>query len=139
MKKALLIFFLVFVAMQFIRPTQQNAKVVNELEIEAKPEIMKIFKTSCYDCHSNKTKWPWYSQVAPFSWIISSHVEDGRKALNFNLWKEYDEQKQKDKLKAIYKKIYAAMPLKSYTRFHDEAKLTKEQRKMIRDWTGVRR
>lgn len=139
MKKALLIFFVIFVVMQFIRPEQKNTKIVKELEIVAKPEVMNLFKTSCYDCHSNKTNWPWYSQVAPFSWVITSHVNDGRSALNFTQWNNYDKQKQEEKLRSIYKKVYAAMPLKSYTSFHEEADLTKEQREMIRNWTGVRR
>ena len=139
MKKALLIFLIIFVVMQFIRPEQKNTKIVKELEIVAKPEVMKLFKTSCYDCHSNKTNWPWYSQVAPFSWVITSHINEGRNALNFTQWNNYDKQKQEEKLRSIYKKVYAAMPLKSYIAFHEEADLTKEQREMIRNWTGVRR
>ncbi len=76
MKRTLLIFFIVFIVMQFIRPTQQNAQTTNKSEIIASPEVMQIFQTSCYDCHSNNTTWPWYSQIAPFSWVISSHVEN---------------------------------------------------------------
>lgn len=139
MKRTLLIFLGLFIAMQFIRPTQQNTTTVKNLELHAKPQVQELFKTSCYDCHSNSTVWPWYSQVAPFSWIISSHVKNGRKALNFSTWNSYDEEKKKDKLKSIYKKIYASMPMASYVSLHEEAKLTKQQREMIRDWTNVRR
>ncbi|MFY9075441.1 cytochrome C [Malaciobacter mytili] len=139
MKRTLLIFLIVFVVMQFIRPTQQNAKTTKELEIVASSEVMQIFQTSCYDCHSNSTTWPWYSQVAPFSWVIASHVENGRTALNFSTWQEYPKEKQEEKLKSIYKKIYASMPLESYTAFHKEAQLSKEQREFIREWTGVRK
>ncbi|RXJ86823.1 heme-binding domain-containing protein [Arcobacter sp. CECT 8985] len=139
MKKAIMIIFALFIVVQFIRPTRQNAKVVENLQLKAKPEVMKVLKTSCYDCHSDQTVWPWYSQIAPFSWTIASHVEDGRASLNFSKWESYDENKKKKELKSIYKKVYAAMPLSSYTWIHKDAKLTKEQIKMIRDWTGVRR
>ena len=138
MKKALLIFWGLFIVMQFIRPTQENTITQENLEIQAKPEIKQMFKTSCYDCHSNSATWPWYSQIAPFSWIITSHVDNGRKALNFSTWNSYDEEKKQDKLRSIYKKVYAAMPLESYTAFHEDAKLSKEQRETIREWAQAR-
>ncbi len=140
MKRALLIFLIVFIVMQLIRPTQQNAKeTIKDKEIVVDSEVMQIFKTSCYDCHSNIVIWPWYSKIAPFSWIIDSHVKNGKSALNFSIWQEYSKEEKEKKLKSIYKKIYASMPLKSYTTFHQEAELSKEQREFIRAWTGVKR
>tara|TARA_B100001063_G_scaffold107849_1_gene100577 strand:+ start:429 stop:848 length:420 start_codon:yes stop_codon:yes gene_type:complete len=139
MKRTLLIFLLVFIAMQAIQTEQKNFAVDKKLEIQAPDEIMTMFKTSCYDCHSNEANWPWYSKVAPFSWIITEHVDDGRKWLNFSEWENYTEEEKKKKLKGIYRTVYAVMPLNSYLWLHEEADLTKEQRKQIRDWTGVRR
>ena len=138
MKRALLIILVIFVVMQFIRPVKENLPVDKNLEIKASYEVMKIFKTSCFDCHSNETVWPWYSNIAPFSWVIAPHVAEGRKALNFSIWEEYSLEKKDEKMKAIYRTAYASMPLPSYISLHESANLTKEQRSMIRDWTGVR-
>lgn len=139
MKRALLIFAIVFIAMQFIQTDKVNKQTSSELEIKAPTEIMTLFKQACYDCHSNNTKWPWYSNIAPFSWIIDSHVKNGRKALNFSLWQEYTKEKKEEKLKAIFRTAYASMPLSSYIKAHEEADLTREQRTLIRDWTGVKK
>jgi len=139
MKRTLLIFLLVFIAMQFIQTKQINEEAPKNLEIKAPEHIMSVFKTSCYDCHSNETNWPWYSNVAPFSWIINSHVKNGRAWVNFSIWETYTEKEKKKKMKEIFRTVYASMPLASYVRFHEEADLTREQRTMIRDWTGVKK
>lgn len=124
--------------MQFIQTKEINEVVDKNLEIKAPLEVMNIFKTACYDCHSNEVKYPLYSKIAPFSWVISNHIEDGRKALNFSVWENYNQEEKTEHLKDIYRTVYAAMPLQSYLWLHQEANLTKEQRSMIRDWTGVR-
>ncbi|KAB7887900.1 heme-binding domain-containing protein [Poseidonibacter ostreae] len=139
MKRALLIIFIIFIVMQVIRPDQNNIASEKELEIKAPLEVMNILKQACYDCHSNQAVWPWYSQIAPASWIITSHVQNGRKSLNFSTWQNLSEEEKTKKLKKIYRTVYAAMPLKSYIWLHEEADLTKEQRSFIRKWTGVRK
>ena len=139
MKRTLLIFLIVFIVMQFIRPEQNIIQTSKELEIKAPLEVMSVLKTSCYDCHSNNVVWPSYSQIAPFSWIISSHVKNGRKALNFSIWENYTADEKKHELKQIYRTVYASMPLQSYTAFHEEAVLNKKQKMLIRDWTNVRK
>lgn len=138
MKLALLIFLIIFIVMQFIQLDKENIIVDKNLEIKAPTEVMTLLKTSCFDCHSNETTWPWYSKIAPFSWVVANHVNTGRKALNFSTWENYSPQLKEEKLKAIYRTAYASMPLPSYIYAHEEANLTKEQRSMIRDWTGVR-
>ncbi len=139
MKKFLLIVFVCFVGMQFIRIDKALPKSDKSLELVAPKEVMAILKKACYDCHSNETVYPWYSNIAPFSWTISSHIKEGRKALNFSNWQNYTQNEKEKKLKDIYRTVYAAMPLQSYIWLHSEADLSKEQRKMIRDWTGVRK
>ena len=139
MKRTLLIFLITFILMQFIRVEQTNQAVEKDLEIKAPLEIMTMFKNSCYDCHSDEVKWPWYSQIAPFSWTIKNHVNNGRKWLNFSIWETYTEEEKEKKLKGIYRTAYAIMPLPTYIWLHKEADLTKEQRSLIRDWTGVRK
>ena len=125
--------------MQFIQTDKTLPSVDKNLEIKANEEIMTIFKNACYDCHSNEVKWPWYSNIAPFSWVISNHVNEGRKALNFSTWENYSEEEKQKELKAIYRTVYGSMPLMSYIWLHKEGDLTKEQRQLVRDWTGVRK
>jgi hypothetical protein len=139
MKITILIFFVILLLMQAIQIDKTNPVVDKSLEIKAPKEVMNIFKNSCYDCHSNKTVWPWYSSIAPVSWIVDGHVVDGRKALDFTKWNSYSQEKKDKKLKRIYRTVYAAMPLASYTWIHKSAELTKEQRELVREWTGVRR
>lgn len=138
MKRAIYIMVALFLVMQLFRIDKTNPPLDKSLEISAPQNIQTMFKNACYDCHSNQTKWPWYSEIAPGSWIIARHVKHGRKALDFTAWKNYDEETKKKKMKAIYRTVYGSMPLPAYEAFHDEAMLTKEQREEIRDWTGVR-
>ncbi|RXJ66994.1 cytochrome C [Halarcobacter ebronensis] len=139
MKRAFLVMLAVFIVMQFIQTEKVNKVTAKELEIKAPKQIMSILKTACYDCHSNEVKWPWYSYVAPFSWVISGHVNDGRAWVNFSEWENYTKEEKKKQLKEIYRTAFVAMPLRSYLWVHGDADLTKEQRDMIRDWTGVRK
>ena len=138
MKRTLLIFLILFIVMQFIQTKKTNESVDKNLEIKTDEQVMGIFKTACYDCHSDEVKYPWYSNIAPFSWVISTHIEEGKKALNFSIWEKYTTEEKSEHLKDIYRTVYASMPLQSYLWLHKEADLTKEQRSFIRDWTKVR-
>lgn len=128
--------FIVLVLIQFIPIDIPNPKSDKNLEIKAPQEIMEIFKRACYDCHSNEVVIPWYASVAPLSFSISNHVDLGRKWLNFSTWEEYTQEQKDKKLEGIFRTVYAAMPLPSYLWLHPEAKLTKEEIKKVRDWTG---
>ncbi len=139
MKRAFLIILGIFLSMQFIQIEKIEENTSKDLEIKAPNQIKTMLKNACYDCHSNEVKYPWYSNIAPFSWMIDTHIKDGRKALNFSLWEEYSPKEKKKKLKEIFRTVYAAMPLNSYIFLHEEADLTREQRTRIRDWTGVRK
>lgn len=136
MKKILLIVLAIFIGLQFIPATIENPQVDKNLEIKVDDKIMAVFKRSCYDCHSNEVVIPWYQAVAPMSFKIKHHVDLGRKWLNFSEWENYTDEEKDKKLKGIFRTVYAAMPLSSYVWLHPEAKLTKEEIKMIRDWTG---
>ncbi len=139
MRLAIIIIFLVFAAMQFIRPQKVEYIQNTPDEIKADFNTMQIFKTACYDCHSNKIKYPWYSHIAPFSWVVTNHTKEGVRALNFSNWEKYNYVQKEEKLKGIYRTVYSSMPLPSYAWVHKDANLTKEQREAIRDWTGVRK
>jgi len=136
MKNFLLIVAIIFIGLQFIPAKIENPITDKELEIKVSPELMTIFKRSCYDCHSNEVVVPWYQNIAPGSFFIKRHVDLGRKWLNFSTWENYTEEEKDKKLKGIFRTVYAAMPLASYVSLHKEAKLTKDEIKLIRDWTG---
>lgn len=139
MKVTILVFFIILLLMQAIQIEKSNPVIDKSLEIIAPNEIQVLFENACYDCHSNQTQWPWYSSIAPASWIIKGHVENGRKSLDFTRWQEYTEEEKIKKLKEIYRTVYASMPIASYISMHEKAELSKEQRELIRTWTGVRR
>jgi len=112
-----------------------NPPVDKNLTLQAPKEVMSILKRSCYDCHSNQTKWPFYSSIFPMSWSIADHVKNGRRALNFDLWKQYDEEKRWEYLEEIVDKTKAKqMPLPSYLWLHADAKLSKKDIKTLDNW-----
>ena len=136
MKKILLIVLIIFISLQFIPANIDNPKTDKSLEIKVAPELMTIFKRSCYDCHSNEVNIPWYQNIAPASFFIKKHVDLGRKWLNFSTWEEYTQSEKDKKLKGIFRTVYAAMPMASYITLHKEAKLSQDEIKLIRNWTG---
>ncbi|NPA30117.1 MAG: heme-binding domain-containing protein [Epsilonproteobacteria bacterium] len=132
-----LFFLILIVGMQLIPVEMTNPQSDPKLEIKAPADVQAIFVRSCYDCHSNHTKWPWYSHVAPVKWFVARDVKVGRQWLNFSEWETYDEAK-KEKLKAmIFKAVGLAMPLGLYVKAHPEAALSAEDKQKIREWTGI--
>ncbi len=103
-------------------------------EIKAPPKIMAMLKTSCYDCHSYQTKMPWYGHISPVSLEVKSHIKNGRMALNFQEWENYDEEKQQKLYRDIAKTISFRMPLPMYLTVHKEARLSREKREEIKKW-----
>ncbi|WP_201337672.1 MULTISPECIES: heme-binding domain-containing protein [unclassified Nitratiruptor] len=123
--------------LQFI-PTYEksNPPTDTQKEIQAPKEVMAIFKRSCYDCHSNETKWPWYANVAPMSWAVRRDVIEGRKALNFSTWNNYSDEKKQELKKQIFRSVILAMPLPQYLWLHPEAKLSSKDKETIRNWAS---
>ena len=103
-------------------------------EIQAPKEIMSMLKTSCYDCHSYQTKMPWYGHISPMALEVKSHIKEGRLALNFQEWGNYDEAKKQKIYKGIVKTIDFQMPMPMYLKMHEDAKLTQDQRDSIKSW-----
>ncbi len=136
MKYALGIIVFFLVAIQFIPSKVINEKTPKNLEIKAPKEVMKILKKSCYDCHSNETRVPWYASIAPASFFIKRHVDLGRQWLNFSIWNSYTAKQKDKKLEQIFKSVYHAMPLPDYIKMHKDAKLSQNQKDLIRNWTG---
>lgn len=103
-------------------------------------EVGEILQTACMDCHSNETTWPWYSRVAPVSWFVADHVDEGRSELNFSTWAELAPDRQDHKLEELVEKVEEGeMPLRSYTILHSSARLTDAERQILTDWARERR
>jgi len=135
--KSVLIFIVIlFIAIQFVPSKIENPKRDKNLEIKAPKEVMAIFKKSCYDCHSNEVKVPWYGSIAPASFFMKRHVRIGREWLNFSIWNTYTPEQKDKKLGEIFKSITHAMPVPSYVKFHKDTKLSQKQIELIREWTG---
>jgi len=137
-KKAAKIGALVLVAAlavaQAFRIEKTNPPVQSDIRADA--SVKHILKRSCYDCHSNETVWPWYSNVAPVSWLIADDVNGGRKKVNFSEWGNYPGGTQKRKLEEIGEEVAEGnMPLPIYTIMHRNASLSQEERSHIKNWT----
>lgn len=123
----LLAFVAVFAGGQFVRPSMTNPPVEPgaSLTATAPREVSAILQRSCRDCHSNETTWPWYSQIAPFSWMLASHVNDGRDHFNYSEWTSITADDQDKFLGAICSMTRRGrMPLPSYLLIHRGSTLT---------------
>lgn len=138
-KLVLLVLLLIFVILQFIRPEYNNGELKGENDIyhvvDVPEDVEAILVKACYDCHSNHTEYPWYSQIQPFGWWIADHVEEGKEELNFS---EFKSMKQKGQLHKLHETIEMIednkMPLESYTWIHSDAKLTPEEKELVIEW-----
>lgn len=133
-----------FVAVQFSRPARTNPTADQSLALQSHvqvgPQVATILDRSCNDCHSNKTRWPWYSNVAPVSWFVIDHVNHGRSHLNLSEWGRFDRREAGEMLGAVCKEVQSgAMPLSSYTPMHPGSRLSPEDVKLLCDWTTSER
>jgi hypothetical protein len=133
-----------FILLQLKRPARTNPVSESSQSIEAHvqmtPQVKEILDRSCSDCHSNNTKWPWYTNVAPVSWFIVDDVNQGRERLNLSEWGRMDRDRQDKKLRQICDEVEdSAMPLPSYLRMHPNAKLSEQDKKTLCDWTAAER
>ena len=138
-KKITVAILIVFVVIQFI-PTKRNQSTVvmstdftNTFNVP--DSILSLLKSSCYDCHSNNTNYPWYNHIQPVAWMLSDHVNDGKKELNFSEFGSYSKRKQKHKLKAIISQVKKEeMPIYAYTIIHRDAVLSSSEQQQLFRW-----
>jgi hypothetical protein len=128
------------ILIQFIRPEQNLGELDTEIDfIQASgvPDTLaSIILNSCYDCHSDHTRYPWYSSLAPVSWYLNRHVVEGKAHLNFSSWGIMDKAKKVTQLDQICEEItYGAMPLNSYLLIHRSSKLSEKDIQAICEWT----
>lgn len=148
MKKILkwtgIILVVVLVVIQAIRPAKTNPPIDPSKTIEnntqMSPEVAAILDRACVDCHSSRTTWPWYSQIAPISWYLINHVNDGRKELSLSEWGSYETRRKAHKLEEIREQIESgSMPIPAYVLLHPNAKLSDADRRLLIDWANQER
>lgn len=132
MKKILIVLLVAFIFIQFFPIDKVNPPINKEIDFlsvkQTPVPIATLIKTSCYDCHSNETKYPWYSNVAPASWFLKKHIDEGRKKLNFSTFATSDAKRQVHKLEECVEMLEKGeMPLESYLLGHQNARLSAEQ------------
>ncbi|KAA1243930.1 heme-binding domain-containing protein [Aquimarina sp. RZ0] len=137
LKKIGLLLAVVLVILQFIRPdkNEMGYESVAYFENDTKPgvAIKKILKSNCYDCHSNQTIYPWYAEVAPVSYWLSHHVDEGKEHFNVSDWEQYSDKKKDHKLDELIEEVEEGeMPLSSYTWIHGN--LEKEDKEVLIAW-----
>jgi len=141
-KKILIGIGIVLIGMQLIPTNYPEASENNPEDLfinnTISNDIESLIKTSCYDCHSNQSKYPWYSNIAPVSFVISNHINEGREHLNFSEWETLSKLDKAEALDDLMEEVDdKKMPLNGYLMMHSDAELTDEERNKIMDWADV--
>jgi hypothetical protein len=126
--------------MQLYRPDRTNPELKASEDIAADSTmnraVASVLRRACYDCHSNETRWPWYSAIAPASWLVARDVQGGRKHVNFSMWGRYPVGRRVQSLGDIHDEVAdRGMPLPQYLLLHPEARLSDAERDSILAWT----
>ncbi len=131
-----LVLLVVFVGIQFVPTKLNQSNIVPKTDFllvsNSPQDISILLQESCYDCHSNNTKYPWYNKIQPAAWFLENHITEGKDELNFNEWDEYSNRRKNSKLKSIINQIKDdEMPIFSYTLIHRDAQLSKSNKTMV--------
>lgn len=141
LKITLIILLVALIIIQFIKPLNNAGEEIAENQITAKyplPEnVQQILKTSCYDCHSNTTHYPWYSRVQPVAWFLNNHIVEGKRELNFSTFSTSSASRRYKKFKEIGEQLKTGeMPLYSYTVLHRNAVLSADEKTATENWAA---
>ena len=143
LKRIGLMLLVLLVAIQFYQPARNSdASILNTRGMEKMYNIPNsvttILRQSCYDCHSNNSRYPWYANLQPIRYFIDGHMKEARKELNFDEWGSYSGRKQESKLDRIVKQVEnEEMPLASYTLIHRDAILSESEKKELINWINA--
>lgn len=146
LKKIAIIFVLIlvigFVAIQFFRPNFTNPPVNAAETLQASTQVpdnvQAILNRSCSDCHTNETKYPWYSKIQPSATLLANHITEGRQHLNLSVFNTYDTARKRRKFDQICEQVESGeMPMWSYTLIHRDGILSDEDKKTLCDWTNA--
>jgi hypothetical protein len=144
-RRAMLGLCVLIVAIQFVRPARTNPPVIQANTIEAAmnvpPAVEQILTRACKDCHSNETRWPWYSNVAPVSWFVINHVNEGRRHLNFSEWQQPSvpippQFARRERPSACREVQSGDMPLFSYRLIHTDSRLSPDDIQTFCQWAN---
>lgn len=135
-KKVIFWTLVVFAMIQFIPVDKVNKPVdaaVNFADVNKTPEkVRTLIKGACYDCHSNETVYPKYAYIAPVSWSVKSHINEGREHLNFSVWGTYNKDLKQNMLSKSIQTVQAkTMPMPGYIVYHKEANLSEAERALL--------
>lgn len=145
MKKKIALFFLaILVVIQFIRPARNQSNQLSPNDITAlttiPPKVKTILEKACNDCHSNNSRYPWYSNFQPVAWWLADHIKKGKSELNFSEFAVYSPKKQAHKLQETIEVVKEEeMPLNSYTWTHKDAILTMDEKLALSNWADTLR
>ena len=132
--RILLAILLAFIIIQFITIEQTNPTIKYNMAIDDN-QVGEILKKACFDCHSNETRWPWYSNIAPISWLIEEDVNLARKELNFSNFEDYTKKRKLHKLDEMKEEMEEGkMPIDSYVFLHSEAELSSNEKQLVYNW-----
>ena len=139
LKKIAIVLVVILVGMQFIPTDVNRQEEIPKTDIryvyDVLDNVMNILQTSCYDCHSNNTNYPWYSDVQPMRFLMDKHIREGKEELNFNEFGSYSDRRKKNKLKSIIGQIKdEEMPPLSYTFMHGNTHFLKEEKIKLIEW-----
>lgn len=135
--KILIGFSVLVLGIQFFRPDKNfsNESITTE-ELSIDGATLQILDKACFDCHSDNTRYKWYSEIMPIGWLVSHDIEEGKEKLNFSEWKSYSNEKREHKLEEINEEVAEKeMPEALYLTTHSEAKLTEQEIEKIIAWT----
>lgn len=127
-RRTIVVALVLFAAIQFVRPATTNPPVDTSRTLAARltpsHPAASVIARACHDCHSNETTWPWYSRVAPVSWLVAHDVNEARTAVNFSTWADYGAERQRKVLKESCEEVREGeMPLSSYVLIHPDKKV----------------
>ena len=124
----------IFVGIQFV-PVEAMENPASQPPLPEPPEVVAVLKRACYDCHSHEVRWPWYSRIAPVSWLVARDVVEGRKGINFSEWPD-DEDDRAFNREQTWDSIESGdMPLWFYLPVHPEANLTEADKALLKKWS----
>jgi heme-binding protein len=124
-----------FIVIQFVPVNRANPPV--EGDFRGPAEVVSVLQRACYDCHSNQTVWPWYSRIAPVSWVIVHDVNEGRAALNYSTWNQLSAEKQAEAINESWEEVAEGkMPTWYYVALHPEARLSANDHSVLRTWSS---
>jgi hypothetical protein len=139
LKKIIIVSGMLFIAIQFIRPVHNIGSQIQTTDISKvvtiPDTVLTLLKNACYDCHSNNTVYPWYSDIQPMGWLMAYHIKKAKNQLNFSEFGSYSQRRQLSKLDGIANSIKDdIMPLESYKIMHKSAQLSPDEKLLLINW-----